>query len=209
MTRIRMWRLALSVSGPHNWAELTVCLLMASWARALPSMLPKVYTVGHSNRSIEEFLEIVHHYTIEVVFDVRRFPSSRKYPHFNKDSLRRSLAKMGVEYFWMKNMGGYRGYVEGAEKYKCFRAQGYRNYAAWMESDEWRKDFMRVVDVAKRKTSAIMCSERIPWRCHRKLISDALLAAGFQVIHIIEIGRTYIHRLTRCARIVEGKLIYV
>ncbi len=168
-----------------------------------------IYTIGHSNRSINEFMDILKTFGIEVLFDVRRFPTSRKYPHFTKENLERALRNIGIEYYWMKEMGGYRGHVEGAEKYKCFRAEGYRNYAAWMETNTWKEAFRRIVSIARRKRSVIMCAERIPWRCHRKLISDALLAAGFRVIHIIEADKTYEHKYTKCARIVNGRLTYV
>jgi len=168
-----------------------------------------IYTLGHSNRSIEEFLGIITKYGIRVVFDVRRFPSSRKFPHFNRENLEHTLRRRGVEYYWMENLGGYRGYVKGANKYKCFRAQGYRNYVAWMETNTWRIDFQRLVKVASKAISAVMCSERIPWRCHRKLIADALLVEGFKVIHIIDADRIVEHKLTKCARIVNGKLTYI
>ena len=168
-----------------------------------------IYTIGHSNRTIEEFIEILKKYKIEIIFDVRRFPTSRKYPHFSKENLKATLEGNRVEYIWLKDLGGLRGYVKGAEKYKCFRAQGYRNYAAWMQTDAWKNAFRILVKKALEKTGAVMCAERIPWRCHRKLISDALLARGFRVIHIIEIDRIYEHKYTKCARIVNGVLVYV
>ncbi len=168
-----------------------------------------IYTIGHSNRSIGDFLEILKKYKILVVFDVRRFPSSRKFPHFNKENLRSILEDEGIKYYWLESLGGYRGYIEGAEKYKCFRAQGYRNYAAWMQTKEWKSGFQKLIRIASRNTSVVMCSEKIPWRCHRKLISDALLAKGFKVLHIIEIGRVVEHKPTKCARIEGGKLEYI
>ena len=168
-----------------------------------------IYTLGHSNRSLEEFLDILRHYSIEAVADVRRFPSSRKFPHFNKDNLRRSLISEGIEYHWFGELGGKRGYIPGAEKYKCFRAEGYRNYVALMQTEEWRRAFNELVSLATNKVTVVLCAERIPWRCHRKLISDALLARGFVVIHIIDKGKEYQHRLTKCAKIVNGKLEYL
>ena len=168
-----------------------------------------IYTIGHSNREIEEFIGLLKRFNIMVIFDVRRFPTSRKYPQYTKENLRETLQRVGIGYFWMEDLGGYRGRIRGAEKYKCFRAEGYRNYVAWMQTDAWRKAFRKLVTIATRRTSAIMCAERIPWRCHRKLISDALLAKGFVVIHIIEANRTYKHKYTKCARIINGKLTYV
>ena len=168
-----------------------------------------IYTIGHSNRTIGEFIGILKRFKISVLFDVRRFPTSRKYPQYTKENLQKTLQKEGIRYFWMKDMGGYRGRVKGAEKYRCFRAEGYRNYAAWMQTPTWRKAFKKLVNIAIKATSVVMCAERIPWRCHRKLISDALLAEGFKVIHIIEIDKTYEHKYTKCARIINGKLTYI
>ena len=168
-----------------------------------------IYTVGHSNRSIEEFLTLLKKYDIRVLVDVRRFPTSRKFPHFTRENLSVNLNKHGVKYLWLKNLGGYRGHIPGAEKYRCFRAQGYRNYVAWMHTDEWKSDFRKLVELALTNICTIMCAERFPWRCHRKLISDALLAEGFKVIHILDKDKTYIHKLTKCARIINGKLQYI
>lgn len=168
-----------------------------------------VYTLGHSNRDWKEFVEILRKYKIDVIVDVRRFPSSKKFPHFSGDFLRKALSSVGVKYFWLENLGGYRGYVEGSERYKCFRAQGYKNYAAWMNHDEWKRDFNVLVNLCLRNTVAIMCAEKFYWRCHRKLISDALLARGFNVVHIVDLQRTIPHKLTKCARIINGSLVYV
>ena len=154
-------------------------------------------------------MKLLRRYSIQVVADVRRFPSSRKFPHFNKENLKKSLRGIGIEYHWFEELGGKRGYVRGAERYRCFKAEGYRNYAALMQTKEWKAAFGKLVELASNKITAIMCAERIPWRCHRKLISDALLAEGFTVIHIIDENKVFQHKLTKCARIVRGKLVYM
>ncbi|MEX0568689.1 MAG: DUF488 family protein [Candidatus Njordarchaeota archaeon] len=168
-----------------------------------------VYTLGHSNREWGEFVDILKKYRIDIIADVRRFPSSKKFPHFNKDTLQRALGNIGIGYIWLKNLGGYRGYIKGSEKYKCFRARGYRNYVAWMQHDEWKKDFSNLVNLCSKNIVAIMCAEKFYWRCHRKLISDALLALGLDVIHIINLHKTIPHKLTKCARIINGSLVYI
>jgi len=168
-----------------------------------------VYTVGHSNRTLEEFIELIARYSIETIIDVRRFPKSMKYPHFSMENLKRSLSERNIGYLWLEDLGGYRSKILGADKYQCFRAEGYRNYAAWMQTEKWKRAFRILIEHALRENVAIMCAERFPWRCHRKLISDALLAEGFVVIHILDFDRTYKHRLTKCARIVEGRLVYI
>ncbi len=169
-----------------------------------------IYTLGHSNRTFKAFLEILKHYDIQCVIDVRRWPSSRKFPHFGRDYLLMNLPRHGIEYVWLGYaLGGKRGYVKGAEKYRCFKAEGYRNYAALMESREWKEAFDILMLIAKSKLSAIVCAERLPWRCHRKLISDALLVNGFKVIHILGINNTIEHKLTKCAKVLDGKLMYI
>ncbi|MHA1617119.1 MAG: DUF488 domain-containing protein [Candidatus Njordarchaeales archaeon] len=168
-----------------------------------------IYTIGHSNRSIEEFIDILKHYNISWVIDVRRFPTSRKFPHFTRENLKTILRSVGIKYVWLgDSLGGYRGYIRGASSIKCFKAQGYRNYAAYMQTRDWQIGFEKVVEIANKSTATIMCSERIPWRCHRKLISDALLVRGFTVIHIIEKDHLIHHKLTKCARIGNNNTLY-
>jgi len=169
-----------------------------------------VYTLGHSSRSIEEFMSIITTYNIKYVIDVRRFPSSRKFPHFNRQYLQEELAKKNIRYVWLGLfLGGKRGYVPGAEKFTCFKAQGYRNYVALMNTDEWKRAFNILKIIVRKGTTVILCAERLPWRCHRKLISDALIAEDFEVIHIIDTDRIIPHKLTSCARIIDGKLTYL
>ncbi|MHA1609469.1 MAG: DUF488 domain-containing protein [Candidatus Njordarchaeales archaeon] len=169
-----------------------------------------IYTIGHSNRSIEDFISILIYYKISTIIDVRRFPTSRKFPHFSRENLVKELSRVGINYVWLgEKLGGLRGYVRGAKRIKCFRAEGYRNYAAYMQTEEWKKAFEKLVELAQKSLSAVMCAERIPWRCHRKLISDALLVRGFKVIHIIEKDRIVYHKLSKCAKLENGQLVYM
>ncbi len=141
--------------------------------------LVMIYTVGHSNRELEEFINLLRKYSIETVIDVRRFPSSRKYPWFNKENLERSLLENGIGYRWLGDLlGGY-------------RSGGYRSY---MDTESYKKGIQELISTASGKKVAIMCSEKLWFKCHRRFISDTLVEMGYKVIHIIETDKTYTHK---------------
>ncbi|MCE4625392.1 MAG: DUF488 family protein [Desulfurococcales archaeon] len=170
-----------------------------------------VYTIGHSNRSLEEFLDIIKKYRIEVVVDVRRWPKSRKYPRFNRQTLEEELERHGITYVWMGDtLGGYRRPSQEDLKPKCFKSPGFQAYARYLTtSPQARKALEDLASIVESRLVAVMCAERFPWRCHRKLISDWLTVRGFTVLHIIDTGHLVEHRLTRCARVVNGELTYI
>ena len=132
--------------------------------------LLKIFTLGTSNRSLEEFLEILKEYKIEAVVDVRRFPTSKLFPHFKKENLEKLLKKENIEYFHIEKLGGYR---EG----------GYEKY---METEGFKEGLENLIEIAKKKKTTIICAERFPWKCHRTFISLKLQERGFQIIHLIE-----------------------
>ena len=173
----------------------------------------KVYTIGHSNRSMSEFLRLLRMFGIRVVYDVRSFPSSRVAPHFSKTILAETLRREGFEYFWDGRLGGYRKFgrdVADLGIAKCFKSEGFRAYATYLTTKrEAIEAAEKLAEIAAKKPTAIMCSEKIPWRCHRKIISDLMIAKGFEVIHIIDEDWKAVHKLSKCARIVRGKLVYV
>jgi len=141
-----------------------------------------VYTIGHSNRSLAEFLNLLKEYGIEVLIDVRRFPISRKYPHFNRDALSKVLENNEIKYVWLgKLLGGY-------------RSGGYLRH---METREYEEGIRTIIDLARKYRVAIMCSEKLWFKCHRRFISTTLVERGFRVVHIIEHGRTYEHKVLR------------
>ncbi len=169
--------------------------------------MPVIYTIGHSNRTMEEFLEILLKYGIEVVADVRRFPTS-KFVHFKQSELKRYLKESGIEYIWFEGLGGYRKKILKRSPNIAIKSEGFRNYADYMLTEDFRREVLRLADVAIRKRTAIMCSERFFWRCHRRFLSDYLILLGFDVIHIIN-DRTVKHRMSRNARVVGGnRIIY-
>jgi len=172
-----------------------------------------VFTIGHSNRSLEDFLNLLKERGTEVLYDVRRFPTSKFVPHFSKDPLSSAVEAAGIRYIWDGRLGGYRRFgrdVEDLGIATCFKSQGFRAYATYLTTNPLaRKAISRLASICRRRTTAIMCRERIPWRCHRKIISDYMIAKGFRVIHIIDKGREAVHRLSKCARIIDGELRYV
>lgn len=142
-----------------------------------------MYTVGHSTRSLEELIGLLKKYGIEVVVDVRRFPTSKMYPHFRREVLQRELTKEGIEYVWLgESLGG-------------FREGGYERY---METEEFARGMEELLDVLESgKGVAILCRERLWFKCHRRFLSDVLTGLGYRVIHLIDKERSYVHRRSR------------
>lgn len=138
-----------------------------------------VYTLGTSTRDSEEFLDLLRNNDIEMVVDVRRFPTS-KFEHFRQDQLSELLAKAGIEYSYLgKELGGY-------------RSQGYR---AFVDTDEFKQGLDQLERIAEQKRAAVICAERFPWRCHRRFISLELEKHGWKVVHIIDDKRSWVPRL--------------
>lgn len=168
------------------------------------------FTIGHSTRSLGELVSLLKENRIEVLIDIRSWPSSKKYPHFNRDILRESLKAEGIRYFWLgKELGGYRKHGLGDRSpNKAWNSIGFRNYADHTLSEEFKTGIRQLIKIAEKWRVAYMCAEKFYWRCHRRIISDYLVAMGHQVTHIIDRREMRRHRLTRFARIVNGRLTY-
>ncbi|HEV3146861.1 MAG TPA: DUF488 domain-containing protein [Gemmataceae bacterium] len=166
-----------------------------------------IWTIGHSTRSLNEFLELLQAFAIEAVADVRRFPMSRRYPHFNKDALAQALAGAGIEYAHFPELGGRRRPNPDSPN-TLWRNASFRAYADFTDTDEFRQGMERLLELARRKHTAIMCAEAVWWRCHRSLIADYLKAAGVRVCHILHGKKCEEHPYTSAARILDGKLSY-
>jgi uncharacterized protein (DUF488 family) len=166
-----------------------------------------VWTVGHSTRSLSEFLDLLKAFQIEALADVRRFPMSRRYPHFNKDLLSKALAEVGIEYVHFPELGGRRQ-PDPNSRNTLWRNASFRAYADFMDSVEFRQGMERLLKLARRKRTAIMCAEAVWWRCHRSLIADYLKATGIRVCHIVNAKKSEEHPFTSAARLQEGKLTY-
>ena len=166
-----------------------------------------IWTVGHSTRSIDEFIEGLASQSIEAVVDVRSFPGSRRYPQFNKRELSNSLESVGIEYLSLPELGGRRRARKDSHN-TAWRNEAFRGYADYMETEDFRSGIERLLNVARARHVAIMCAEAVWWRCHRSMISDYLKARGVEVIHILAPDKTETHRYTSAARIVDGELSY-
>jgi uncharacterized protein (DUF488 family) len=167
----------------------------------------QLYSIGHSTLAIDSFLDLLQRHAIRRLVDIRRFPGSRKFPQFNRESLERSLTEAGLEYRWMEALGGRRPrQKQGPSPNTGLRNDSFRNYADYMATSEFRSAMDELADVAASAPTAIMCSEAVYWRCHRRLVSDDLLAHGGVVQHIMSDGKLREHQLTPGA-VVRGQSV--
>jgi len=139
----------------------------------------KIYTIGHSTRSFEEFLDILKHFQVKLVVDVRRFPSSKKFPWFNKENLELELPKNQINYLHYPDLGG-------------FRKEGYK---AFSQIEEFSQALSKLIEIINDKTATIMCAEILWWRCHRRYIANSLAERGLKVIHIFDKEKVQEHKL--------------
>jgi uncharacterized protein (DUF488 family) len=171
-------------------------------------MISQIWTVGHSTRTIDEFISLLKANHIRLLVDVRSLPGSRRYPQFNKETLADSLGKAGIRYEHFPELGGRRKARSDSHN-TAWRNASFRGYADYMEIEEFHKGIKRLLDLAADAgPAAIMCAEAVWWRCHRSLISDYLKASGIEVIHILNANKTELHPYTSAARIVNGELSY-
>ncbi len=170
-------------------------------------MASTVWTIGHSTRTLDEFLALLAAYRIRTLADVRAFPASRRYPHFNAEQLSVSLPAHGLSYVPMKGLGGRRAARPDSIN-TGWRNAGFRGYADYMQTAAFQQALEELIAVAARASTAIMCAEAVPWRCHRSLIADALVARGLEVQHIISPKKTQLHTMTAFAVIDAGRVMY-
>ncbi|MXV38480.1 DUF488 family protein [Flavobacteriaceae bacterium Ap0902] len=166
-----------------------------------------IYTIGHSNLPIEKFTEMLEVFGIDTLIDVRSMPGSRKYPQFNQDILKKSLAKIGITYYHFKSLGGRRK-VQKESINTLWRNKSFQAYADYMHADEFAKGLDELKELATHHTCAIMCAEAVWWRCHRSMISDVLKVQDWEVLHIMGANKVTEHPYTSPARIVNGKVSY-
>jgi uncharacterized protein (DUF488 family) len=166
-----------------------------------------LWTIGHSTRPIEEFVEALTSFDIKILVDVRSFPGSRRYPHFDREQLRVSLPAAGIEYQHLPELGGRRR-AKTDSLNMAWRNEMFRGYADYMETDPFCGGVQRLLDFARSGRTAVMCAEAVWWRCHRSLIADYLKAKGLDVVHIMAAGKSEAHPFTSAARIVNGELSY-
>lgn len=172
-----------------------------------------VYTLGYGGRSLEEFIDILRGFGIQTVVDIRRWNSSRRLPEFNGGNLETLLSSYGLTYMWIPSLGGFRKFGVDVEDYglaSCFESDGFRAYATYLTMRRDVKPYLDLlINVSSSKTTVVLCRERIPWLCHRKILADYLIAKGFRVLHIISMDRVVEHKLSKCAKVRDGELTYV
>ncbi len=169
-----------------------------------------VYTIGHSTRDLAEFSRVLQAHDVRLLEDIRAFPNSRRYPHFNRDHLELWLPEIGSDYVWEKDLGGRRNLQMPADESPniALRNQSFRNYADYMLSEKFAAAIDRLVQRAQKQRTAIMCAELLYFRCHRMLVSDFLVSRGHTVLHIMDEKPPKEHVLMNEARVVDGKLVY-
>ena len=166
-----------------------------------------LFTVGHSTRPLEEFLALLAAHGVGRVVDVRRFPGSRRHPQFGKDALAAALADAGVDYVHEEELGGRREAAAADSPNRAWRNASFRAYADHTASPSFQTALDRLLALAAERSTAIMCAEAVPWRCHRQLIADAAVARGWRVLHILSTGRADPHELHPDARVLPDRTV--
>ena len=166
-----------------------------------------VYTVGHSTLPLDDFLSLLRAHALAGIADVRSFPASRRHPHFAREALAAALAPAGFAYAWLPGLGGRRRGGAGSP-HVAWRSPSFRAYADHMETAEFAAELARLLELAATRATAILCAEAVPWRCHRQLVADALVARGIEVRHIGSAAPPAPHRLTAFARLEGARVVY-
>ncbi len=167
-----------------------------------------LYTIGHSTRTLDELIEALRAHSIAILVDIRSIPMSRRLPHFNRESLEKSLPEAGIQYIWISALGGRRKKIRDDSPNVALRSISFRNYADYMLTEEFQRGITELTNLAEQSRTAYMCAERVYFRCHRMLVSDWLTAHGHEVLHIDGTGPVKLHQLLSEARVIDGELIY-
>jgi hypothetical protein len=166
-----------------------------------------ILTIGHSTRAIDEFIALLRQHGVERLVDIRTIPRSRHNPQYNADALAKSLAREGIAYAHLKELGGLR-HPRRDSTNTGWRNASFRGYADYMQTQEFEEVLRRLLQMCGQKRCAVMCAEAVPWRCHRSLLADALVARGIGVEHILSGSRADAHHLTPFAKIENGRVTY-
>jgi uncharacterized protein (DUF488 family) len=168
---------------------------------------PIVFTVGHGAGPVEGLISLLESAGIRRLVDIRTAPGSRRHPQFGKEALERSLKERGVEYVWRKDLGGWRK-AQPNSRHLALTSPGFRGYADYMDTVEFANALTWLLHTAREATTAIMCAESLWWRCHRRMVADALAVSGCRVVHLLPGGRQEPHVLNPAARIEGGQIVY-
>jgi len=166
-----------------------------------------LYAIGHSNRSLEFFVQLLLGYDIQRLVDVRTVPRSRHNPQFNRETLPLDLNHVGIAYTHMSGLGGLR-HAQKDSINTGWQNSSFRGYADYMQTPEFEENLQKLITLAKKETVAFMCAEAVPWRCHRSLIADALTVRGIPVHQIMSRVSAPLHTLTPWANVQGKKLTY-
>ena len=171
-------------------------------------MTGTLWTIGHSNHSWEHFLSLLLRESIQILVDVRRFPGSRKHPQFSGEAMADALRDAGIGYEHLEGLGGRRARSEKASRNTAWRVASFNYYADHTATDEFQSALQRLLYTANHQRTAMMCAEALPWRCHRRIIADVLLARGWTVLHIMDRGAPRPHTLPDFARVTGEDVTY-
>jgi uncharacterized protein (DUF488 family) len=166
-----------------------------------------VLTIGHSTRTIEEFLELLQIYGVTILIDVRTVPHSRHNPQFNKEALPAILKRSGIKYLHLPEIGGLR-HPKPNSTNLGLENLSFRGYADYMQTKDFADALLKIVALTRENRVALMCVEALPWKCHRNLIADALTARHIKVLHIISKTSTITHQLNEAAHVEGTKVTY-
>jgi len=168
----------------------------------------RLFTVGHSDRSIDDFLALLGEFGVRTLIDIRAYPTSNRFPHFSEAALRRTMNTAGLEYHWAgRQLGGMRK-PSRIDSHPALNSESFRGYAEYMETEGFQKSIDELNRQAFISPTALMCAEKQPTMCHRSLLSDYLVWRNIEVIHIIDVTKQLVHRLNNEARIESMKLVY-
>jgi uncharacterized protein (DUF488 family) len=167
--------------------------------------IPRVLTIGHSTRTIEDFTNLLLAHGVHLIVDIRTIPRSRRNPQFNEDTLAASLKESGIDYVRLKELGGLRRPKKDSPN-MGWRNESFRGFADYMQTPDFEAGINELIQLARESIVAIMCAEALPWRCHRSLVADALLVRGVKVEHIMTLKKTTEQSMTKWAK-VDGKRI--
>jgi len=166
-----------------------------------------IWTIGHSTRSLEEFVDLLNAFQITMVADIMNYPGSKRYPHFNKEALEISLPGNNISYIHLKDLGGRRKPVPGSVN-TAWRHTVFRGYADYMETETFINAINKLEVIGEKQPTVYMCSEAVWWSCHRSLVSDYLKVNGWKVWHIMGVDKATEHPYTKPAKVVDGVLRY-
>jgi uncharacterized protein (DUF488 family) len=168
-------------------------------------MLNRIYTIGHSTRDMLEFVRLLREHGITRLADIRRFPGSRRFPHFSAEAMEKTLTKIGIEYLHFEELGGRRKPRKDSEN-AAWESDQFRGYADHMGTPQFHQAVDRLLET--ERPTAYMCAEAVPWRCHRNLLSDELVRRRVEVLHILGPGQLQPHTLSDMARLESGRVTY-